>query len=138
MKKILSVIFLCGIPSILLAEGLQVKPGMWEITATSENSMMGAARTRTIKKCMTEPEFDPSTQMQGMDKDQCQTTSKVTGNKMDYTIKCSSPDSGDFSGQGTFISKGDTMNSVMNIQGSAEGQTITMKVSTKGKRIGDC
>ena len=87
---------------------------------------------------MTESEFDPSTQMQGMDKNQCQTTTKVSGNKMDFTMKCSSPDSGDFLGQGTFTSNGDTMNSVMDIQGSAEGQTITMKVSSKGKRIGDC
>jgi len=137
MKSSLIIIVLNLIPAALLAEGLQIKPGMWEITATSENSMMGA-RTHTIQKCMTDSEFDPSTQMQGMDKDQCQTTTKVSGNKMDYTMECSSPDSGDFSGQGTFTSNGDTMESIMNIQGSAEGQTITMKVSSIGKRIGDC
>ena len=95
-------------------------------------------RTRTTNECITESEFDPVSQMEGIDKEQCKTTTKVTGNKMDYTMECTSPQSGTFSGHGTFTSYGDTMDSVMEMQGTAEGQTIKMKVSSKGKLVGDC
>lgn len=138
MKNSLIVCILVLFPTILFAEGLQIKPGMWEITSTSENSMMGGARTRTTKKCMAESEFDPISQMEGIDKEQCKTTTKVNGNKMDYTIECNLPDSGNYTGKGTFISHGDTMDSVMDMQGTAEGHTIAMKISAKGKRVGDC
>ena len=138
MNNSLIVSILVLFPILLFAQGLQVKPGMWEITSTSENSMMGGARTRTINKCMTESEFDPISQMDGIDKAQCKTATQVDGNKMDYTIECNISDSGIYTGKGTFTSQGDTMNSVMEMQGIAEGHTITMKISAKGKRVGDC
>lgn len=138
MKTLLISCLLVFLPTLLSAEGLPIKPGLWEITSVSENSMMGSPRTRTFQQCMTEPELDPLSQMTEMDQEQCEMSSTVSGNQLNYTMECTMPQAGTFSGQGTFISHGDTVTGAMEMQGTFDGQTIQMKVSSEGKHVGDC
>ena len=138
MKTLHISCLLVLLPTLLFAEGLQIKTGLWDITSTSQNSMMGAATTRTFQKCITEPEFDPLSQMTDMDKEQCKTNSTVSGNQLNFTIECKMPQAGTFAGQGLFVSNRNTVTGNMEMQGTIDGQTIRMKVSSEGTYAGDC
>jgi hypothetical protein len=65
---------------------------------------------------------------------------KSSGNKVSWTIKCTTPNEVD--GTGEAIYGDDTLESTMtmNMQMARGGQTMPMQmtIKTKGKRLGDC
>ena len=92
MKRNIAVLslFMAVAHTMTWAEGLPITPGMWETTTTMENSITGN-RTDTRKDCIKESELDPSSQMQGMPKDQCEVSTNIEGKTMTYSMVCTPP-----------------------------------------------
>lgn len=119
------------------AEGLPITPGMWETTTVSESSLMGT-RTETQKNCIRESELDPSSQMQGMPKDQCQVNTKIDGDTMNYDMVCSQAEGVNMNFKGSMTVTGNSMQGSAHMEGNMAGQSMTMSVKSTGKRLGDC
>ncbi len=132
----LCVFMACG-HAVVQAEGLPITPGMWETTTVTENSVTGK-RTDTQKNCIKDKELDPSTQMQGMPKDQCKVNTNVDGNTMTYDMVCAPQQGAKLTFNGSVTVDGDTMQGSMQMQGDMAGQKMTMSAETTGKRLGDC
>ncbi|MGI9285833.1 MAG: DUF3617 domain-containing protein [Pseudomonadales bacterium] len=123
--------------AVAWAEGLAITPGMWETTTTTENSVTGN-RTDTRKDCVKESVLDPSSQMQGMPKDQCQVKTKVDGNTINYDMVCTPPQGVKMNFTGSVTVDGDRMQGSMQMEGAMAGQAMTMSMKSTGKRLGDC
>lgn len=130
-------LFMAASHAVTWAEGLPITPGMWETTTTTENSVTGN-RTDTRKDCIKESVIDPSSQMQGMPKDQCQMNTKVDGNTMNYDMVCTPPQGGKMNFSGSMTVDGDSMQGSMQMEGNMVGQSMTMRMKSTGKRLGDC
>jgi len=122
--------------SIQAAETLPIKPGLWEMTATTTNPFLGS-RTHTSQECMKEFNFDPKEMMEGMPKDACEVNTNVSGNTMTYDMSCDMQGN-QMTGNGTFTVDGDTAKGQMTMQSQVSGQNIEMTMVSEGKRVGDC
>ncbi len=132
----LTIFMVCG-HAVAQAEGLPITPGIWETTTVTENSVTGN-RTDTQKNCIKETELDPTTQMQGIPKDQCEVNTAVDGNTMTYDMVCAPPQGAKLTFSGSVTVDGETMQGSMQMQGDMAGQKMTMNGKTTGKRLGDC
>ena len=137
-KPLLSLTLVCSI-SILVsnvyADGLKIKPGMWESTMTTTNSMTGTT-TDTSTTCMVEEEFDPMSMLEGTA--DCELTENtLSGNTLSYSMSCNIQ--GAVSQiQGVYKVDGDEGEGTMNMEMDFGGQKMTMENVFTAKRIGDC
>ena len=57
--RILLTVLLLGCTASVLAEGVPMTPGKWEMTMTMEMSMLPAPQVRTYTECVEESELNP-------------------------------------------------------------------------------
>ena len=137
MKKIL---FALSISTILMSltahsEGLKIRPGMWETTMVSTNSMTGTT-TQTTSNCMADEEFDPKTMAEGTEG--CEITdNNVDGNTLTFTMACNMQGA-DVTMEGQYAVEGDEGEGRLNMEMSFGGQSMTMENTFTAKRIGEC
>ena len=137
MKKILIALSFSSIliSSSAFSEGLKIKPGMWETTMVSTNSMTGTT-TQTTSNCMADGEFDPKTMAEGAEG--CEVTDdNVDGNTLTFTMACNMQGA-DVTMEGLYSVDGDEGEGSMNMEMSFGGQTMTMENVFTAKRVGDC
>ena len=134
MKRIF--IFFAGLLTVLAhADSLPIKPGLWESTMTSTNSMTGT-QTKTSTQCMTEDEWNPQSMMEEVQG--CTLTeSSLSGNTLTFSMSC------DIQGaestvSGVYSTQGDTGEGTMNMEMSFGGQVMTMEATFVANRLGDC
>ena len=117
------------------ADALPIKPGLWESTMTSNNSITGAS-TRTSQECMTEGEWDPKSMMEGAEG--CELIdSALNGDTLNFSMTCD-VQGAKSSVQGMYQSKGDSGSGSMNMEMDFGGQIMTMEAEFVANRIGDC
>ncbi len=126
-----------SIPSVSLAKGLPITPGLWEVTTTIESNFMGS-RTDTQKNCIKESEYDPRRQMQDMPKDQCKVNARVDGNTMHYDMACTQPGGVEMTIRGSTTVNGKHMQGSMKMEGGMSGFNISTKMKTSGKWLSGC
>jgi hypothetical protein len=138
-----------GCSVALFAQGPR-RDGRWEMTTQMEMAGMPAGRgmpPMTVTQCITkEQAADPQKSLpqppqRGGSQSDCKVSDfKSSGNKVSWTIKCTTPNEVD--GTGEAIYGDDTLESTMtmNMQMARGGQTMPMQmtIKTKGKRLGDC
>ena len=126
------------------------RDGKWEMTIQMEMPGMPAGRgmpPMTVTQCITkEQAADPQKSLpqppqRGGAQNDCKVSDfKTSGNKMNWTIKCTTPN--ELDGTGEVVYGDDTLESTMtmNMQMARGGQTMPMQMTlkTKGKRLGDC
>jgi hypothetical protein len=124
---------LAGGPAVL-AEGLPITPGLWEVT--SQNPMTGT--NEVTQECMTEAVFDPQDMMG--DTDGCTVSGEtISGNTIDYDMTCSDPNMpGAMKGHFSFTIDGDQGSGTVDMSMEMNGQTMSMSSSMTAQRIGDC
>jgi len=111
------------------------RDGQWEIK--TEMTMPGMPMNMppmTMTQCVTKQEAeDPQKYLPQNPQGKCTMSDyKVTGDKVTWKMTCQGQ--GAMSGTGEVTYKGDTFESVMNMEG--QGQKMIMK--STGKRLGDC
>jgi len=111
-----------------------MREGKWEITTKME--MPGMPMSIPPSKhtqCLTKKDLIPQNTQSGQE---CQISqSKVTGNTVTWSIKCSG-EGGETKGTGTMTYSGDNFKGTMKI--SMPYQNMEMTSTIDGRRIGDC
>ena len=124
----IALVFLFSANLCLAAPNME--EGLWEITSTVDMPGMGS-RSFTQTSCLTKEKAVPQTTQSGCTvKDM-----KTQGNTVSWTVVCKE---GMSTSTGRVTYTGSTMDGVMETTVKAEGQTMTMKSTMKGKRIGPC
>ena len=132
MKKgvciIAAVLFLFSAKLSFAAPNME--DGLWEITTTvNMPGMQGKSFTHT--SCLTKEKAVPQTAESGCTiKDV-----KTQGNTISWTVVCRE---GMSTSTGKVTYSGTTMDGVVETTVKTGGQTMTMKSTMKGKRIGPC
>jgi len=104
--------------------------GLWEITTTVDMPGMGS-RSFTHTSCLTKEKAVPQRAESGCTvKDM-----KTQGNTVTWTVVCKE---GMSKSTGKVTYTGSTMDGVVETTVKAGGQTMMMKSTMKGKRIGPC
>jgi len=124
-------------PGAVLAKGVEVEPGLWEMTMTMTMPMMPAPQVRTTTECVEETELDPKNFQ--MDEDSPCTIGdvQVDGNTASWTLQCPS-DMGSMTGRWSFTSSGDSMQGEGGMTMDVGGQKMAITMSWEGRRLGDC
>lgn len=105
-----------------------IEDGLWEITSTVNMPGMPQQSFKHTT-CLTKEKAVPQT-----DKSGCTVKDvKTQGNATSWTMVCK-----DSTSRGKVIYAGTTMEGVVENTVKTEGQTMTMKSTMKGKRIGPC
>ncbi len=107
-----------------------MEDGLWEITSTVDMPGM-PAKSFTHTTCLTKEKAVPQTAQSGCTiKDM-----KTQGNTVTWTVVCRE---GMSTSTGKVTYAGTTMDGVIETTVKTGGQTMTMKSTMKGKRIGPC
>ena len=136
LRKILviQVVLLASLSTAIAGSGPNMQEGKWEVTTRMEMPGMSISMPEvTSTQCLTKKDFVPQGSQQGQE---CKITkTKVDGNTVTWTVKCS--------GQGVEM----TGTGRMKYSGSSFKGTIKMTMvqsntkmisHIKGHRIGDC
>ena len=146
MKKlcVAALTAVLGCSLVILAQEIR-RDGKWEVT--QEMSMPGMNMNMpatTTTQCITKEEAnDPQkTVMQapagrGGAQSDCKAEDyKIVGNKVSYTLKCTTPQP--VTGKAEFTYGADKYDGTMTMEMSRGGQQMTMNMKYSAKRVGDC
>jgi hypothetical protein len=137
---------LIGISVSLLAQSPR-RDGKWEVT--TEMSMQGMPAgmpPTTMTQCITKEEAaDPQKAVpqpppgRGGQASDCKMSDyKTEGNKVTYTMNCTTPQPATLKGEIVYEADKFTGTNTMNTTMGRGGQAMTMTMKMTGKRLGDC
>lgn len=140
---------LAGATASAMAEGpactamkAPYRTGLWEVTSTTQNSMMKQPMTNTMQHCVTPKDVENACNMNNMtgnkNRDCTMTDFKLSGNHASWTMSCKNPHfMADGHGESTFSPEAysGSFDMTANMQ---QGMTMKMNTTFKGRRIGDC
>ena len=120
------------------------RDGRWEVTMQMEMpGMPGKMPPFTAEQCVTKEQANdpqravPQQPQRGGGQSDCKTEDyKVTGGKVTWTMRCTTPQP--MTGTGEIIYAGNTYNGVMKMNMERGGQPMQMTMKVTGKRLGDC
>lgn len=122
----------------IVAEGVSIDPGQWEMTSTLTMTMMPHPQTTKIMQCIEETELSPDSF--NMDKDNpCDVTEvAVDGNTARWSINCPIDGGPAMKGHWEFTSNGDSITGTGAMSANYQGQEMGFTMEWSGKRVGDC
>ncbi len=123
----------------LACAGVDLEPGLWEITTQMEMPGLPVAMPATTStQCITEKDMVPQGgQAAPSDgQEQCKVVSQsIEGSTVTWETACDTPQ-GEMTSQGSISYSGDSFEGTSTTSGAAMPQPMTSKMS--GKRIGKC
>jgi len=129
-SEILSVV------GVANAEGMKVKPGLWETKSIVSLPFGRGEQEHTSQDCITESEITPEKLMK--DAEGCQVlNASVDTNAMRWTINCQN-EGVEMVGKGAAESTGTTITGGMDISATFNGQEMNMNTQWEGVYIGEC
>ena len=136
LQKILviAVVLLASISTSIAGSGPNMQEGKWEVTTRMEMPGMSMSMPEvTSTQCLTKKDSVPQGSQQGQE---CKITkTKVDGNTVTWTVKCSGQ-SGEVTGTGKMIYSGSSFKGTIEM---TVVQSNTKMIShINGHRIGDC
>ena len=121
----------------MAADSVSIEPGLWEVSTTMTSPMFLQPRVQTQQECMKESKISPET-LAPSDGGECSIIdSNLNGNTLNWSMQCGTP-GGAMKGQGSFESKGDSGSGNMQMNMDIEGQSFSMELVWKGRRVGSC
>ena len=131
---VISVVLLTSLSTSIAGSGPNMQEGKWEVTTRMEmpgTSMSMPAVTST--QCLTKKDFVPQGSQQGQE---CKITkTKVDGNTVTWTVKCSGQ-GGEVTGTGRMTYSGSSYKGT--IEMTMAQSNMEMIIHINGHRIGDC
>ena len=125
---------LLGMAAVPPATAIEFETGTWEVTMHSRNPLTGEQIRKTTTECIQESSFDPARAM--MEDNSCRVLDKQErGNTITWKLECGGGDMPVFSGEGSFISHGNTAEGTMKITMTMGGNTMEMSSQWHGRRI---
>ncbi len=139
MRKIVALCLVLGMaaPALVLAKGVAVTPGLWEMSMSMTMPMMPAPQERSYTECVEEAELDPE-DFQMDQETPCDVNDMVVeGKTISWSLACPGP-MGTTEGQWSFTSEGDSMYGEGSMTADMGGQKMEFTMSWQGNRVGDC
>jgi len=119
------------------AEGVSLRPGLWQTTTTMESSFMPAMPPRQTTECIRETRYDIDRMLSGQG--DCKIYDQVVeGPSVKWRMRCETDGGAAAQGQGEVTSQGDQVEGQMTIKMEFQGQRMDTKTSWTGRRLGDC
>jgi hypothetical protein len=136
LRKILviSVVLVASLSTSIAGSGPNMQEGKWEVTTRMEMPGMSISMPEaTSTQCLTKKDFVPQGSQQGQE---CKITkTKVDGNTVTWTVKCSGQ-GGEMIGTGKMTYSGSSFKGTIEM---TMAQSNTKMIShINGHRIGDC
>jgi hypothetical protein len=131
---VISVVLLTSLSTSIAASGPNMQEGKWEVTTRMEMPGMSMSMPAvTSTQCLTKKDFVPQGSQQGQE---CKVTNtKVDGNTVTWTVKCSGQ-GGEMIGTGKMTYSGSSFKGTIEM---TMAQSNTKMIShINGHRIGDC
>ena len=126
------------VSSPVIAEGIPIEPGLWEMTSTMNIPMLPQPRVSTEMECIEESELSPEAMTEeNMDTSCTFDTRVVDGNTMKWSMDCDS-EGGASHGDWEVTSHGDSLTGEGTITVDMQGRDMVMTMKWDGKRVGDC
>lgn len=129
---------LAGLIGVCASLSAVAAPGeLWEITSKMEmDGMPMSMPAQTQQACLPKDKKPDSMVPKNESSDCKMTEQKQVGNKMSFKMVCSGKDP--MTGSGEITSSGNSYSGKMQISGKMEGESIDMKQSFSGKKLGTC
>lgn len=129
---------LAGLIGVCASLSAVAAPGeLWEITSKMEMEGMPMAMPAQTQQACLPKDKKPDSMVPKNESSDCKMTEqKQVGNKMTFKMACSGKDP--MTGSGEITSSGNTYSGKMQISGKMEGESIDMKQSFSGKKLGSC
>ena len=123
---------------VVMAEGIPIEPGLWEITSTMQMPMLPEPRVSTDTECMEKSEISMDDMgTEGMDPNCTFDLNEIDDKSMKWWFDCP-VEGGTSHGEWEAVSEGDRVSGKGVITMSFQGQTMEMTMDWEGHRIGDC
>ena len=135
MKRIITIIlFALAWASPLQADGVAVKPGLWQMSMTMQIPMLPAPQERSYTECVEETELDPEDFRMEQNSDCSMSEPKVSGHTISWSMECAGP-MGPTKGDWSFTSDGDNMRGDGRMVTDMGGQSMEFTMSWTGERL---
>ena len=134
-KILLSVTgFALSLSLPLTAGAIEFETGKWEVRMQSVNPVTGQPINETSFECIEDKNFDPAQAM--MEDGACRIVDKQeSNNSVSWKMQCGGGDMPTFSGEGSFISHGDSAEGDMRMVMTMGETTMEMRNNWSGKRV---
>jgi hypothetical protein len=131
---VISVVLLTSLSTSIAGSGPNMQEGKWEVTTRMEMPGMSMSMPAvTSTQCLTKKDFVPQGSQQGQE---CKVTNtKVDGNTVTWTVKCSGQ-GGEMTGTGRMTYSGSSFKGT--IEMTMTQSNMKMISHMTGHRIGDC
>ncbi len=139
MKRIaMTAIAICLLSAAHADDGIEITPGKWRITATSNMPMMPQPQSKTTEECIKESKISPTTLFK--ENNECRLADvKVDGNDMAWQMTCDNPQGeGSLSADGILTVAGDNLQGRIEMAIKVADQSMNYDITWEGERIGDC
>ena len=141
VKKIAGLFGILLLSNTVIANELQVKPGLWKSTNTRTNPMTMQLETVEETECITPEKAKISVNTFTKDMKEggsCNTLKdELKGKTLSIIVECTN-EMGKSKISGEFTADGDKAHSKMKIEMNIHGQTMNMSMDSKAERVGDC
>ena len=131
-------VFALAVAAPAMAEGLKLKPGLWEMTYQYQAAMFGQAKDETEVNCVTpdKAELDPQKLLD--DSIPCKPANlKTEGGVMTFDVVCEGLGEGT-GGKARFETDGDAGSGKIDMIMKMGDMAIPMNASMTAKRLGAC
>ncbi len=133
---LLAMLTLAAVSAPRRADAIEIDPGKWQFTTTSQAPMVPTPRVETDTECIEDGTRSAKDFMQ--DNKDCTISDVVdTDTVLSYKVTCPNGPMV-MKGVSNFKSTGSTMSGIMRMSMSMNGQEMTMDVKWEGKRLGPC
>ena len=131
---VISVVLLTSLSTSIAGSGPNMQEGKWEVTTRMEMPGMSTSMPAvTSTQCLTKKDFVPQGSQQGQE---CNITkTKVDGNTVTWTVKCSGQ-GGELTGTGRMTYSGSSFKGTIEMTMTQPNMKMISHIN--GHRIGDC
>ncbi len=131
-----SIIFVFCLSANVMAEGMKLNPGLWEMKTILTMPFGAGTRENVNQECIKKSQVSPEELMN--DVENCDVQSiEVTEESMKWSITCKKDDI-DMTGEGHAQSTGTTIQGGMSFKAKVNEQDMEITTQWEGKHIGDC
>ena len=131
---VISVVLLTSLSTSIAGSGPNMQEGKWEVTTRMEMPGMSTSMPAvTSTQCLTKKDFVPQGSQQGQECNITQT--KVDGNTVTWTVKCSGQ-GGELTGTGRMTYSGSSFKGTIEMTMTQPNMKMISHIN--GHRIGDC
>ncbi len=121
----------------MTGDSVSIEPGLWEGSTTMTSPMFPQPHVQTQQGCVKESKISPETLGYSENSECSISETNVSGDTLSWSMQCNTP-GGAMNGQGSFESKGDSDSGNITMNMNVAGQSVSMEMVWKGRRIGSC